>query len=130
MFAAAFAAMALPAMRAARAQSSDASPLYPPSAFSAASGETVYRAICQGCHMADGTGAIGAGEYPALAANPKLGAAPYVAMMVLDGHGAMPGFASMLDDRQVAEVVHYVGTHFGNDYPQRMSDAEVAAMRQ
>lgn len=111
------------------AQSSDATPLYPQSTFSTVSGGTVYAAICQGCHMPGGQGALGGGEYPALAGNPKLAAAPYVAMMVLDGRGGMPGFGAMLSDQQVAEVVQYVRTQFGNDYPGRLGAEEVRALR-
>jgi len=55
----------------------DEPPLSPPGAlfgagqFAHQDGATLYRAICQGCHMPDARGAKGAGEYPALAANPK-----------------------------------------------------------
>ncbi len=111
------------------AQSSDATPLYPPSGFKQASGETVYKAICQSCHMPQGQGAKGAGEYPALAGNPKLAAAPYVEMMVLDGHGGMPGFGGMLNDEQVAGVVTYVRTHFGNQYDDVVSVDDVKSLR-
>lgn len=113
----------------ARAQSSDATPLYPQAGFGAADGRTVYQAICQGCHMSEGQGALGAGEYPALAGNPKLAAAPYVAMMVLDGHAGMPGFAGMLNDRQVVEVVGYVRSHFGNGYSDALSVEDVRSLR-
>ncbi len=40
-------------------------------------GEHIYGAICQGCHMADGKGAQGAGFYPALAENTRLTASAY-----------------------------------------------------
>lgn len=100
----------------ARAQSSDATGFIEDAEFSRASGETVYRTICQGCHMADGRGATGAGAYPSLIDNPKLGAAAYVAYIVLNGNGGMPGFSRMLTDEQVIEVTEYVRTHFGNDY--------------
>jgi mono/diheme cytochrome c family protein len=113
----------------AQAQSSDATPLYPQAGFGAADGKTVYQAICQGCHMPQGQGALGAGEYPALAANPKLAAGPYVAMMVLDGHAGMPGFGQMLNDRQVAEVVGYVRSHFGNEYSDALSVEDVRSLR-
>lgn len=118
-----------PAIGPAVAQSSDATPLYPQATFATASGATVYAAICQGCHMPGGQGARGGGEYPALAGNPKVAAAPYVAMMVLDGRGGMPGFGAMLNDRQVAEVVHYVRSQFGNDYPGKLSADEVRTLR-
>ena len=29
-------------------------------------GEELYQTLCSGCHMADGSGAIGAGKYPCL----------------------------------------------------------------
>jgi mono/diheme cytochrome c family protein len=116
-------------IRSAKAQSSDATSFYTPSSFSTASGEQVYRTVCQSCHMPAGEGALGGGEYPALAGNPKLAAAPYVAMMVLDGRAGMPGLGPMLSDRQVAEVTHYVRTHFGNDYPEAMTADDVKAMR-
>src|SRR5262252_7498757 len=69
-------------------------PFSPPGSFFAASpfihrdGATLYRAVCQGCHMPDAHGAQGAGHYPALAANPKLASATYPAITVLRGrHG-------------------------------------------
>lgn len=116
-------------VRPAKAQTSDATPFYSQASFSTASGEQVYRTVCQSCHMPAGEGALGSGEYPALAGNPKLAAAPFVAMMVLDGRAGMPGLGQMLSDQQVAEVTHYVRTHFGNDYPEPMTAADVKAMR-
>ncbi|RYE94840.1 MAG: c-type cytochrome [Oxalobacteraceae bacterium] len=113
----------------AQAQSSDATQLFPQQGFAKASGQEVYRAICQGCHMPGGRGAQGAGEYPALAGNPKLAAGPYVTMMVLDGHAGMPGFGAMLNDRQVAEVVSYVRMHFGNDHAERVTVDDVKLLR-
>jgi len=123
--------LALPAWLATpvRAQTSDATGLAQIRDFTHADGAQVYATICQGCHMAAGQGARGAGEYPALAANPKLAAAPYVEMMVLSGNGAMPGFDRMLTDRQVAEVTTYVRTHFGNKYDAPVTEAEVKALR-
>ena len=32
-------------------------------------GEAIYKGVCQGCHMPDAKGAVGAGMYPALAKN-------------------------------------------------------------
>lgn len=116
-------------VRPAKAQTSDATSFYTPASFSTASGEEVYRTVCQSCHMPAGEGALGGGEYPALAGNPKLAAAPFVAMMVLDGRAGMPGLGQMLSDQQVAEVTHYVRTHFGNDYPEAMTASDVKAMR-
>ncbi len=50
-------------------------------------------------------------------------------MMVLSGNGAMPGFRGMLTDKQVAEVTAYVRTHFGNQYDDPVTDADVKALR-
>jgi mono/diheme cytochrome c family protein len=79
--------------------------------------------------MADGRGAIGAAAYPALAHNSKLDDADYPITMVLNGHGDMPWFSAMLDDAQIAAVVTYVRTHFGNDDNPPIKPADVAALR-
>lgn len=113
----------------AHAQTSDATGLEIVRDFTHANGEQVYTTICQGCHMSAGQGARGAGEYPALASNPKLAAAPYVEMMVLSGNAAMPAFKGQLTDRQVAEVTAYIRTHFGNQYEEPVTEADVQALR-
>src|SRR5262245_56029043 len=84
-------------------------------------GEAVFRHVCAGCHMPDGKGAEGAARYPALAANTKLAAGSYAIFMVMNGRAAMPSFASYLSDAQVAGVVNYVRTHFGNGYTDAVS---------
>lgn len=97
--------------------------------FAERDGESLYRGICQGCHMPDGEGAAGAGRYPALAHNPRLAAKQYPMVLVMNGSRAMPGFGHALDDAQVAAVVNYVRTHFGNAYGDALTPAEVAALR-
>jgi mono/diheme cytochrome c family protein len=92
-------------------------------------GATLYRAICQGCHMPDARGAKGAGEYPALAANPKLAAKQFPASRVLAGYGNMPSFAGNLSDAQIAAVVNYVRSNFDNHYTDTLTADDVAAMR-
>jgi mono/diheme cytochrome c family protein len=87
-----------------------------PARFMPQSGEALYADICQGCHMPGGVGAVGAGTYPALARNPKLAAAGYVLSLVINGRKGMPPFGGLLTDQQVAAVVTYVRTHFGNQY--------------
>ena len=89
-------------------------------------GEQVYGAVCQACHMADAKGAVGAGTIPALASNPKLAGAAYPIMVVARGQGAMPGFAGTLSNAQMAEAVTYVRTHFGNNYAKPVTEADVA----
>ncbi|MCA0356004.1 MAG: cytochrome c [Proteobacteria bacterium] len=91
-------------------------------------GEQVYGAVCQACHMADAKGAVGAGTIPALASNPKLAGAAYPIMVVARGQGAMPGFAGMLSNAQMAEAVTYVRTHFGNSYAKPVTEADVAKL--
>ena len=97
--------------------------------FDQQGGENLYRAICQGCHMPDARGARGAAQYPALAANPRLAAAAYPAAMVLGGRRAMPPFGNSLSDEQIADVVNYVRSHFGNGYPDRLAPEDVARLR-
>jgi mono/diheme cytochrome c family protein len=82
----------------------------------AATGEQTYREICQACHMADAEGGMGAGKTPALASNPHLADRDFALNRVLRGQGGMPAFADMLSAEQIAGVVGYVRTHFGNSY--------------
>ena len=89
-------------------------------------GQQVYEAVCQACHMADAKGGTGAATIPALAANPRLAGAAYPISMVVVGKGAMPGLTGNLDDAQIAAVVSYVRTSFGNNYPKPVTAADVA----
>lgn len=97
--------------------------------FDEQDGKSLYQGICQGCHMPDAKGASGAASYPALAGDPRVAAKAYVAVMVLNGRGAMPSFAQGLSDEQIAEVVNYVRSNFGNRYPDTMTADEVKAIR-
>jgi mono/diheme cytochrome c family protein len=97
--------------------------------FQERDGASLYRAICQGCHMADGQGARGAGAYPALADNPRVATAPYVIVTIVRGRNGMPPFGAMLDDEQVAAVAGHVRTHFGNRSVEPVSAADVRALR-
>ena len=97
--------------------------------FPQQSGEDLFKNICQGCHMPDAKGAIGAGAYPALAGNPRLAAAIYPITVVLQGQRAMPPFGESLSDEQVANVINYVRTNFGNHYKDTVTPAAVAARR-
>jgi mono/diheme cytochrome c family protein len=97
--------------------------------FDEQTGETLYAGICQACHMPNAKGAAGAGHYPALAANPKLEAAGYPLSVVLHGLNGMPPVGQMLTDAQVAKVVNYVRTHFGNSYTDAVAPEDVKAIR-
>lgn len=79
-------------------------------------GEAVYKSVCAGCHMPQGEGAVGAGKYPALANNDLLAGAAYPILLVVNGQHAMPPLGGVLDDQQVADVVNYVRSSFGNDF--------------
>ncbi|MGO9933661.1 MAG: c-type cytochrome [Steroidobacteraceae bacterium] len=102
-------------------------------------GAQIYDHICSGCHMAGGQGAVGAGFYPKLAANKKLVSWEHVALTVLNGRNGMPPFglpadqvmetrAAHLSDAQIADVVNYVRSHFGNKYKADVTAAEIAAL--
>jgi mono/diheme cytochrome c family protein len=97
--------------------------------FPQQSGEDLFKNICQGCHMPDAKGAIGAGAYPALADNPRLKAAIYPVVVVLHGQRAMPPFGDSLSDEQIANVINYVRTHFGNHYKDQVTPQTVKAQR-
>jgi mono/diheme cytochrome c family protein len=92
-------------------------------------GEAIYKEVCQGCHMPDAKGASGAGMYPALAANPKLASKAFPVFIVINGLKAMPSFGNLLSDRQIADVVGYTRTHFGNAYPEVVTPDDVKALR-
>ena len=107
--------------------------------LSAAGGADIYSHICQGCHMARGEGAIGAGHYPKLAGDPALASWQYVAQSVLGGRNGMPAFGlpanqvretrtAHLSDEQVASVVNYIRSHFGNAYDLKVTAAQVAGL--
>jgi mono/diheme cytochrome c family protein len=92
-------------------------------------GEALYQGICQGCHMPNAKGAVGAGAYPALAGDKKLAAKAYPELVVLRGQKAMPAFGPAFSDAQVAAVVNYVRTHFGNSYTDSVTVDDVKALR-
>jgi mono/diheme cytochrome c family protein len=104
-----------------------------------ANGAEVYSHICQGCHMPQGQGAVGAGHYPKFTANQKLASWQFVALTVLAGRNGMPAFGLPADkvqetrtvhlsDAQVADVVNYVRSHFGNTYKDKVTAAQVAQL--
>jgi mono/diheme cytochrome c family protein len=97
--------------------------------FTETSGEALYNAICAGCHMPDGKGAQGAGHYPALADNPAVEVAPYVIVNVLHGRKGMPPFGDAMSDDQVAAVVNYTRTHFGNRFAGDVTPSQVRSLR-
>jgi mono/diheme cytochrome c family protein len=97
--------------------------------FSETSGEELFSSVCQGCHMPDGHGAIGAGNYPSLAHDKNLEARGYPVYVVVRGQKAMPPVGAMMSNDQVAAVVNYVRTHFGNAYPDAVTLDDVRQAR-
>ncbi len=93
------------------------------------SGEELFDNVCRGCHMPDGLGASGAGSYPSLAKNPNLQSSGYPITLVVRGQRAMPPFGGMMNDDQIAAVVNYVRTHFGNNYRDAVTAKDVRDAR-
>jgi mono/diheme cytochrome c family protein len=109
------------------------------STLSTTDGRVIFEQICQGCHMQNGQGAVGAGHYPALAKDRTLASRQYMALTILAGRRNMPAFgvrhavgfggpAATLSEDQIAAVINYVRTHFGNRYTDSITAAEVAAL--
>jgi mono/diheme cytochrome c family protein len=104
-----------------------------------ADGHAVYENRCAACHQATGQGLPGA--FPPLAGSEfVLGEAERVVRIVLHGlsgpvtvkgqtfNGAMPAWADQLSDAEIAAVLTYVRSSFGNAAPAVTSDV-VAAQR-
>jgi mono/diheme cytochrome c family protein len=109
--------------------------------FNTTDGQQIYEHVCRGCHMPDALGAAGAGHYPALAKDPTLVSRQYMALTILLGRRNMPAFgarhaigfggpAAVLSEAQIAAVVNYVRSHFGNHYKDQITAAEVQALDQ
>jgi mono/diheme cytochrome c family protein len=105
----------------------------------AADGQEIYTHICQGCHMPQGQGAEGAGRYTALAGDPALVSWQYMALTIINGRRNMPAFSAkhavglffapaILSDAQIAAVINYVRTHFGNDFKDSATADQVHAL--
>ncbi|MEP6830001.1 MAG: cytochrome c [Rhizomicrobium sp.] len=92
-------------------------------------GEALYKGICQDCHMPDARGAVGAGQYPALTKNPKLAEPGYPISVVTHGLKSMPAFGDALSDQQIADVVNYVRSNFGNAYKDKVKPEDVKNAR-
>ena len=90
-----------------------------PGAFPEQSGKEIYAVICQACHMPDGKGSGAISSAP-------IG---YPALVVVRGLRAMPGFGNTLSDEQVANVVNYIRTEFGNKYTNAIAPEQVKALR-
>ena len=115
--------------------------IFDPASLTTTDGRQIFEQICQGCHMPDARGAVGAGHYPALANSRTLASRQYMALTILMGRRNMPAFGAKhaigfggppatLTEAQIAAVINYVRTHFGNRYKDPITAAEIAALDQ
>jgi mono/diheme cytochrome c family protein len=108
-------------------------------AASGSEGKQIYERICQGCHMPDAKGAIGAGKYPALSGDPALASRQFMALTLINGRRNMPAFGAKhafgfggpgasLTSAEIAAVINYVRTNFGNHYRDAITAEEVTTL--
>ena len=97
--------------------------------FSEQGGAELFGDVCAACHQPDAKGAVGAGAYPPLTADKKLVSTGFMLTVLFRGLKGMPPVGHMMSDAQVADVINYVRTHFGNSYPGAVSAEDVSAAR-
>lgn len=97
--------------------------------FDEQGGAALFAAVCAGCHQPDASGAVGAGDYPALAGNKDVASSDYLERLLFKGQRGMPAFGQMMSDQQVADVINYVRSHFGNAYGDAVSPVDIEAAR-
>jgi mono/diheme cytochrome c family protein len=97
--------------------------------FEEQGGAALFSSVCAGCHQPDASGASGAADYPALTKNSNVASADYMERLLLNGQRGMPPVGQMMSDQQIADVINYVRTHFGNAYDDVVSAADVVAAR-
>ncbi|MFA9217568.1 MAG: cytochrome c [Sphingomonadaceae bacterium] len=90
-------------------------------------GKALFLKNCAACHQPSGKGIPGA--FPALAGNPFVqGKASEVAAVLLKGRGGMPDFSDSLNDRDIASVLSFVRSNWGNK-GSALTEADVLALR-
>ncbi|HTI67950.1 MAG TPA: cytochrome c [Caulobacteraceae bacterium] len=98
-----------------------------PASAAAAPGARLFADNCAACHQPEGQGIAGA--FPALAANSFVqGPAEAPLTVLLNGRGGMPTFRNDLSDEQIAGVLSYVRSAWGNKAGP-VEPAAVAAAR-
>jgi len=98
-----------------------------PARAAAADGKAVFQKSCAACHQASGKGIPGA--FPALAGNAFVqGPAQDPATVLLRGRGGMPDFSASLSDADMAAVLTYVRTSWGNR-ADALTEQQVATLR-
>ena len=107
----AFAVVSTAAVLFAGAALGQPTPVAPPVA--SADGAALFDQNCSACHQPTGKGIPGA--FPALAGDPfVVGPAAAPASVVLNGRGGMPTFGKDLTDEQIAAILTYVRSSWGN----------------
>jgi cytochrome c6 len=90
-------------------------------------GRAMFMANCSACHRADGKGVPHA--FPALAGDPfVVGPKADPITRILNGRGGMPSFKADLSDDQIAAILTYVRSAWGNKAGP-VAVGEVAAIR-
>jgi cytochrome c6 len=90
-------------------------------------GKAIFMKNCAACHQAKGTGIPGA--FPALAGNQFVqGPGRDVATVLLKGRGGMPNFSGNLDDAEIAQVLSFVRSNWGNS-AEPIGEQDVSALR-
>ncbi len=94
---------------------SAAQPAQPQKAASA-DGKAIYQTNCASCHGPEGQGM--GDVFPALAGNPNLADTEMVLDVVVNGRPgtAMPAWGGQLSDEEIAAVINYVLSSWGNDF--------------
>ncbi|WP_254062781.1 cytochrome c [Caulobacter sp. S45] len=88
-------------------------------------GAAIFKQNCAACHQARAQGVPGA--FPALAGDAFVNGDPKaVAQVLLNGRGGMPNFREDLTNEQIASVLSYVRTSWGN-HASPLSAATVAS---
>ncbi len=112
---------------ASRASGKAAASAAPGAAAPAVDGSKVFSSVCAACHQPDAKGLSGA--FPALAGAALVNEKDPLTMVdiVLGGYDALPQYGPMpsqahLSDAEIAAVINYVRSNFGNDAPP--TDAE------
>ncbi|MBV6321554.1 c-type cytochrome [Duganella violaceipulchra] len=92
-----------------------------------ADGKALFMKNCAACHQASGKGIPGA--FPALAGNKFVqGKGADVATVLLKGRGGMPDFSDSLSDQEIAAILSFVRSNWGNQAAP-LSEPEVLALR-
>lgn len=90
-------------------------------------GAAIYASKCASCHKADGKGG---GPFPALAGNKNVNAGDPGAVIAetVHGKGLMPAYSGKLSNAEIAAVLTYIRSSWGNK-ASAVTEAQVAAVK-